>query len=194
MKKKQSVQSYSYLKTDLRKIRKFAVLTLWMLSAAFVQGKDCDVSAYLDSGEVIIDLSIPGDETPDLKAHLEKGQQSIIEFETRIYSENHGIKALFGDYLIEEANFTYKGRWDPLQEKYEVTIDDRNIYFDSYHRFLEFFTTYQHRMNIRGKEKKNIYVLGRTTIILSKLRPPFNFLSPLLRTLTWQSQWERFNL
>ena len=125
----------------------------------------------------------------EILASLEAGHRAEIHYEIRLYSKNVGIARLFGDRLVKETSLIYDARWDELNERYVVLIDDEHeVAFESPALCTEFLLSLRgYRIEIPEQYEKEMYLMCRAQIEPIRLVPPLTlmtFLVPKFRTRT----------
>ena len=125
----------------------------------------------------------------EILASLREGHRSEIHYEARIYKRTAGISQLMGDRLIAESSVLYEARWDELNERYIVLIDEEHeIGFEDPNRLTSFLLSLnKHRITLQDDPEGEIYLLCRAQIEPIRLVPPLTlmtFLLPKFRTTT----------
>ena len=124
---------------------------------------------------------------------LDAGHRAEIHYEARIYRRTSGINRLFGDRLVAEEKVTYEARWDELNSRYIVVVDEefeRSFFLaDDLIAFLLILDN--HMIPLPRDLDDAIYLMCRAQVEPILLVPPLTLLAVVIPKFRMTTPWMR---
>ena len=124
---------------------------------------------------------------------LDDGHRAEIRYEARIYRRTTGVNRLFGDRLIAEEMVTYEARWDELNSRYIVVVDEEfeRSFFDADDLLAFLLILDNHIIRLPNDSSDAIYLMCRAQVEPILLVPPLTLLAVVIPKFRMTTPWMR---
>ena len=151
-----------------------------------------DVSYELSGNNLLIgSVSAPPMKTQSILDSMEIGHRTEIEFVIRVYQNKPGFFSFLGDRLETEGSESYVATRDPVSGIFKIEKSNgQKIKIENEESFFNtFFSAENIKIDLRGAEKGEYYILSRIELKVIKLIPPFNLLSDIIPGIITKTDW-----
>ncbi|MFP4564472.1 MAG: hypothetical protein ACLFRY_14310 [Spirochaetia bacterium] len=182
-----------FSKTDSKKIELALILLLLTAGAAHPQTLHVSVEHVPAESAVSLDCLVVEAPEEELWESVDGGFQVEVVYTLRLYRKSAGLFRFLGDKIVEDAEPTRTGEYDPFSGLYLIhdTYSGGTIRSDNRNSFLsKLLRVDDIRLEI-PREEGSYYILAEAEISPIKLKPPLTILSVFSKRNRYHTDWIR---
>jgi hypothetical protein len=180
-----------FSKKGSKKIELPLLLLILLVSPLQGQSLRISVEPFPSESTLKVDCAVVDAPEDQLWESVEEGFQVEVTYTLRLYKRSTGIFRFLGDRIVEDAEPTRTGEYDPFTRLYVIhdTGTGKSLRTDTRRDFLsELLHIEDVRFEI-PREEASYYILASAEISPVKLKPPLTILSIFSKRNRYVTDW-----
>lgn len=179
--------------------KKIELALLFLLLTPLTPGSqtlELSVESYPEQSAVLLDCVVSGAPEDELWESVEEGFQVEVAYTVRLYRTNTGLFRFLGDRIVEDAEPSRIGEYDPFTKLYLIhdTATGRTIRADNRDSFLSQLLRIRDIRFELPREEGAYYLLAGAEISPVKLKPPLTILAVFSKKNRYQTDFHRVDI